>query len=105
LTGGALGAALPPAASSGTPGRMSQAKTALVLLVVFFAGCAASRLIVPPARAGTSPQRWEYFCKHDWGDKDITSMANEAGQQGWELAAVGAEGSLPPTWCFKRPLP
>jgi hypothetical protein len=83
---------------------MSRAKTAFALLVVFFAGCAAERLlVVPPAHAGTSPQRWEYFCKGESGAEDVTKMANEAGQQGWELAAVGGPSSW--TWCFKRPLP
>jgi hypothetical protein len=42
---------------------MNRAKTAFALLVVFFAGCAAERLlVVPPARAGTNPPRWEYTC-------------------------------------------
>jgi hypothetical protein len=81
---------------------MSQTKTAFVLLVVFFAGCAASRiLVIPPARAGTAPQHWEYFCKDVRGDDDaVSKMANQAGQQGWEMAGVDAT-----TWCFKRPLP
>jgi hypothetical protein len=84
---------------------MSQAKTALVLLVVFFAGCAAERLlVVPPARAGTNPQRWEYFCRDEGTAGFVTKMANQAGQEGWELVAVGG-GSLNDTWCFKRPLP
>jgi hypothetical protein len=90
---------------------MSQAKTAFVLLVVFFAGCAAERFIVPPARAGTNPQRWEYVCK-EGNDDRFSNVANEMGQQGWELAAAAGAGwgsgmltqhSL--LWCFKRPLP
>jgi hypothetical protein len=79
---------------------MNRAKTAAMLLVVFFAGCAASRLIVPPARAGTTPQRWEYLCKKETGEERVATMANEAGQQGWEM--VGSSGI---TWCFKRALP
>jgi hypothetical protein len=86
---------------------MSQAKTAFVLLVVFFAGCAAERLlVVPPARAGTNPQRWEYFCKDMSGDPDVNKAATLAGQQGWELAAAGnTDRAAGATWCFKRPLP
>jgi hypothetical protein len=81
---------------------MSQTKTFAVLLVVFFAGCAAERLlVVPPARAGTNPQRWEYACKDARGDENVTKMANEKGQQGWELSASGPYAA----WCFKRPLP
>jgi hypothetical protein len=82
--------------------RMSQAKTAFVLLVVFFAGCAASRiLVVPPARAGTNPQRWEYFCKGEaFSDDAVSKMANRAGQEGWEMSS--AQGNV---WCFKRVLP
>jgi hypothetical protein len=82
---------------------MSQAKKTALLLGVFFLGCAAERLIVPPARAGTSPMRWEYTCKIEWGDKDVTRMANEFGTQGWELTAAGGSGNT--MWCFKRPLP
>jgi hypothetical protein len=90
--------------------RMSQPKTAFVLLVVFFAGCAAERiLVVPPARAGTSPQRWEYACRDARSDEKTTNMANEMGQQGWEMAAAStftiAGSSDGMTWCFKRPLP
>jgi hypothetical protein len=85
---------------------MSQAKKVALLLGVFFLGCAAERLIVPPARAGTNPQRWEYFCKTEFGEKDVARMANELGQQGWEMTAVGV---LPmgtnEDWCFRRPLP
>jgi hypothetical protein len=79
---------------------MTQAKTALVLVVVFFAGCAASRLIVRPARAGTSPQRWEYACSTVHNESGLEDTANKYGVQGWEMSA--AVGSL---WCFKRALP
>jgi hypothetical protein len=85
---------------------MNRFKTAFALLVVFFAGCAAERLlVVPPAHAGTAPERWEYFCTHKWDDDRVTQMANEAGQKGWEMAGVGASGNVDPIWCFKRPLP
>jgi hypothetical protein len=94
--------------------RMNQAKSAFVLLVVFFAGCAAERLlVVPPARADTNPQRWEYACAKQDGSfdpqDDVKRIANKFGQQGWELAAATSTnigGSTTTTlWCFKRPLP
>jgi hypothetical protein len=86
---------------------MSQTKTACLLLLTFFAECAASRLIVPPARAGTNPQRWEYTCMS--GGEDFPRRANVFGEQGWEMAAtvslVAGGTSSGETWCFKRPLP
>jgi hypothetical protein len=83
---------------------MSQAKKIAFFLGVFFLGCAAERLIVPPARAGTTPQRWEYTCKDETGDGDATTMANQMGREGWELATAGTH-AYGATWCFKRPLP
>jgi hypothetical protein len=82
---------------------MRQAKAAVMLLLGIVIGCAAERLIVvPPARAGTSPQRWEYACRDTpWGTEAKTQMANQFGEQGWDLAGV-IVGSQ---WCFKRPLP
>jgi hypothetical protein len=80
---------------------MNRAKTAFVLLVVFFAGCAASRiLVVPPARAGTNPQRWEYACIAGGNAPFVSEVANKFGAEGFEMS--GASGM---TWCFKRPLP
>jgi hypothetical protein len=90
-------------------GSMSQVNKVTLLLGVFFLGCAAERLIVPPARAGTTPQRWEYACKDESGDKDVTKMANAFAQQGWELVGAGTRRGIgngdDPTWCFKRSLP
>jgi hypothetical protein len=82
---------------------MNRAKTAFALLVVFFAGCAAERLlVVPPARAGTSPQRWEYTCPYTSTNNasTVTETANKFGAEGWEWS--GLVGSAV---CFKRPLP
>jgi hypothetical protein len=85
---------------------MNQMTKVALLLGVFFLGCAAERLIIPPARAGTSPTRWEYFCKGAYPDEEVTKVANAAGQQGWEMAAAGAAGQVGvPIWCFKRALP
>ena len=83
---------------------MSQFKKVTLLLGVFFLGCAAERLIVPPARAGTNPQRWEYVCKEEYGEDGVTKIAKEFGAQGWELAAAAGPGTRV-AWCFKRPLP
>jgi hypothetical protein len=80
---------------------MNRAKTAAMLLVVFFAGCAAERLlVVPPARAETNPQRWEYACFKYFDIGSTTEKANEFGAQGWEMVSAS---NVP--WCFKRPLP
>jgi hypothetical protein len=84
---------------------MSQARTAFVLLVVFFAGCAAERrLVVPPARAGTNPQRWEYARKDGRGEWEVNNTLNQMGQQGWELVTADPDG-LAAIMFFKRPLP
>jgi hypothetical protein len=83
---------------------MNRAKTAFALLVVFFAGCAAERLlVVPPARAGTTPQRWEYACTRlsaSNTEAEHASKANRYGAEGWEMSTLIG-------WdlCFKRPLP
>jgi hypothetical protein len=75
---------------------------------VFLVGCAvggaSSRFVVPPADAqqvGTGA-RWEHFCV--WNAdvaRVVTTQANEAGSQGWEMVAVG--GATNSIWCFKRP--
>ena len=94
---------------------MSKPKTVLGLFGAFLAGCLATQvapLVVPPARAGTSPQRWEYACLQSQGPRvnelgsQTAAVMNTYGQQGWELAsALGGTDVQTPTWCFKRPLP
>jgi hypothetical protein len=66
--------------------------------------------VVPPARAGTSPQRWEYICKSATENFDAqvdatTAMANAYGREGWEMTGSGSGGGDrgEVTWCFKRP--
>jgi hypothetical protein len=83
--------------------RNSQSVVALLLGIVL--GCAAERvLVVPPAHAGTTPQRWEYACRNASGEKEPTDTANQFGQQGWELV-----GAAPQTlWgyvVFQAPAP
>jgi hypothetical protein len=76
-------------------------------LFAFGAGCgagvSAASFVVPPARAGTNPPRWEYQCFEENDPATVTAKANRLGSQGFELAA-GAGWSASNTWCFKRPL-
>ena len=74
----------------------------LGLFLAFGAGCVASQLAVPVARAGSSPVRWEYMCVDAWGG--VTHSANQLGKEGWEMAAA-AGTSDHMMWCFKRQLP
>lgn len=58
---------------------------------MFIVGCAtgsvAAQLVVPPARAGTAPTRWEYHCLSIGGGA-VTSTLNKLSAEGWELASV-----------------
>ena len=80
---------------------MNVTKTGIAL-VAFVVGCgaggAASQLVIPSARAGTTPTRWEYLCITTGLN---TERYNEAGDKGWEMAATPSFGAA----CFKRPLP
>jgi hypothetical protein len=80
---------------------MRTPNSAAILLLGIIVGCAAERVLaVPPARAGTTPQRWEYACERvNWEPQNVTRAANEFGQQGWEMSAA-----MNTVWCFKRPL-
>jgi hypothetical protein len=92
---------------------MNKLSRPLFLVFAFVAGCAGAEVaqyVVPPAHAGVPVQRWEYTCQ-DYNE-GITAMANQFGQQGWEMVAaagagwgagLGAEHRM--VWCFKRPLP
>jgi hypothetical protein len=68
------------------------------------AGVGAANLVVPPARAGTNPQRWEYQCVEERQPETVTAAANKLGAQGFELASAAGVGGYE-LWCFKRPLP
>jgi len=76
----------------------------LGLVAAFGAGCAASKLAVPNARAqaGDGAVRWEYLCVDAYAG--VTHSANQLGKVGWEMAAA-AGTSDHMMWCFKRPLP
>lgn len=74
--------------------------TAAVGIIV---GCAAAPFIVPPVRAGSNPQKWEYACPRffGFGETDKAARSNKLGAQGWELVTTDADV----VYCFKRPLP
>lgn len=56
---------------------------------------------VPEMPAGVSYTRWEHYCAHIRGDiRLLDDVLEEAGSQGWELAAI--TGNL---FCFRRPTP
>jgi len=83
-----------------------------IALVAFLVGCGASavaaQLVIPSARAGTNPPRWEYFCLYaaphlNQRSKSDLEAFNRAGAEGWELAGVGGPEGV--SWCFKRQLP
>jgi hypothetical protein len=67
-------------------------------------GCAAARFVVPPVRAGTNPQKWEYSCFQEHTAESVVQDANKAGAEGWEMV-VGSASSGRFLWCFKRALP
>ncbi len=82
-------------------------KTAMLgvgLCLGFGMGCAASHWLIPPARAGTNPPRFEYTCiwHLDTGKGSIEEL-NHAGAEGWEMVAA-VEKPAGDLWCFKRPL-
>ena len=74
----------------------------LSLSVAFIVGCLARPLIVPPVRAGTNPQKWEYKCFTENDPEDAEKKANLVGRHGWEMAATMSYRTV---WCFKRRLP
>jgi hypothetical protein len=68
-------------------------KHSAIIAIVFVIGCAtggiAAQLVVPSARAGTSPTRWEYQCAQvGSAATDVTTALNRLGAEGWELASV-----------------
>lgn len=86
---------------------MRQFMYGLSVSLAFIAGCVASQLshfVVPPARAGTSVQRWEYFCVGQLGNHandDVKAKLNALGQEGWELVLYESNYH---NLCFKRPV-
>jgi hypothetical protein len=90
----------------------------LAVGVVFVIGCvaggAASQMVVPKARAGTNPPRWEYVCGESENEAIPLAQLNKAGAEGWELAwmlpnkmrgGVGFLDTNDIVYCMKRPMP
>ncbi len=80
----------------------------ILLGTVFLIGCAvggvASQFVAPPARAGTNPTRWEYYCIQ--GLEKVIERSDQLGAEGWEMVtatAVAGHTDHYYTWCFKRP--
>jgi len=92
-------------------GRIAMRKLviALSLTVALLAGCiigaTASRLVVPPVRAGTNPQKWEYKCFDEGGAHSVEAKANKLGAVGFELVTGSSDRTYNGAWCFKRRLP
>jgi hypothetical protein len=95
--------------------------TSLCLVGAFLAGCVVAQhpfphnpFVVPPAQAGTNPQRWEHLCSTNSSLQGANDMSNAVGREGWELTAVGGVavggigmggvGAGAVLFCFKRPL-
>jgi hypothetical protein len=81
----------------------------LVIGSVFLVGCVvggvgASLVSAPVARAGTTPQRWEYWCFQDTGrgPEPTLPQLNQAGQQGWELVSAMTHNDVYGVYCMKR---
>lgn len=87
-----------------------------LLALVFVIGCAtggvAAQMVIPAARAGTNPQRFEHLCTQGATDKQLA----EAGAEGWEMVSAFASQyrddwqgrhaeARQYAFCFKRPLP
>ena len=93
---------------------MTKHVRAIGIAAVFLVGCAvggaSARFVVPPANAQQHAggfTTWEYFCFETDDLDDVGPKANQAGREGWELAAAGPNASMGNTtqiWCFKRPM-
>lgn len=102
---------VPPAPRAEYVRRMDHKKLSigLALVVAFLAGCVVAQTfqvrVAPPARAGTTPQRWEYYCAYASNGLDgVQSVAAAAGLQGWEMVNFESSDVRVKAVCFKRPL-
>jgi hypothetical protein len=64
------------------------------------AGKKRTRIDVPPLVAPTPT--WEYICYRAELTLDLLDVANQAGEQGWEMVGTDGQGARSPVWCFKR---
>ena len=93
---------------------MKRLVLALSLTIAFLVGCltatVATKFVVPPIKAGTNPQKWEYHCFYldDVGKKgnqneyktvetfaidDFNEYMNKLGSEGWEQTTVGSQNA------------
>ena len=82
-------------------------KPSILVIVAVVSGCvgaAATKFVVPPARAA-DVTRWEYLCATSVPFDDMQAKAQAAGKEGWELTTATAVGAAWTNLCFKRPLP
>lgn len=92
----------------------SKALAAIVFVVGCMTGGVASQMVIPKARAGTTPPRWDYFCKEAEDSVPLAEM-NKSGAEGWELVSVSTAKfehkfnndyeAATTVYCFKRPAP
>lgn len=54
-----------------------------------------------PALVAPTPT-WEYICYRAELTLDLLEVANQAGEQGWEMVGTDGQGARSPVWCFKR---
>ena len=84
---------------------MNKLSVSGLIVAAFLVGCAttmvAAPTIVPPARAGTAPVKWEYHCEY-LEDATLTQTLNKFGAEGWELTV--SSGSRNHQYCLKRQL-
>lgn len=62
-----------------------------------FYGVGADEHGIPPRPAGATYPNWQHMCL-TLSPADASDLLTEAGNQGWELVAIGDNGA-----CFKRP--
>ena len=84
---------------------MNKLSVSGLIVAAFLVGCAttmvAAPTIVPPARAGTAPVKWEYHCVY-LNDSTLIQTLNKYGTEGWELTTSMARAK--PQYCLKRQL-
>ena len=99
---------------------MNKTILTMSLLITFLLGCVTTQIamqsernfIVPPVKAGTNPQRWEYKCFHEHQSNAATIevKSNRLGLKGWDMVSIGGAGGgmldgHHVSICFKRALP
>jgi len=46
--------------------------------------------------------KWEYICYRAELTHKLVEVANQAGEEGWEMVGTDGQGTRPSIWCFKR---